>query len=91
MRITTIPGSLFYLLKHQLRYMNQFYEVHAVSSPGERMNEVKQQEGVITHTILMTRRISPWQDLKSLFQLIRLMRTERPAIVHTHTHLKPAL
>jgi len=65
--------------------MNQFYEVHAVSSPGERMNEVKQQEGVITHTILMTRRISPWQDLKSLFQLIKLMRTERPAIVHTHT------
>jgi glycosyltransferase involved in cell wall biosynthesis len=65
--------------------MNQFYEVHAVSSPGERMNEVKQQEGVITHTIVMTRRISPWQDLKSLFQLIKLMRTERPAIVHTHT------
>jgi glycosyltransferase involved in cell wall biosynthesis len=65
--------------------MNQFYEVHAVSSPGERMSEVKQREKVITHAILMTRTISPWQDLKSLVQLIKLMRAERPAIVHTHT------
>ncbi len=65
--------------------MNQFYEVHAVSSPGERMNEVKQREGVITHPVLMTRMISPWQDLQSLIRLIKLMRAERPTIVHTHT------
>ncbi|MFT3705709.1 MAG: glycosyltransferase family 4 protein [Agriterribacter sp.] len=85
MRITTIPGSLFSLLKHQLKYMNQFYEVHAVSSPGERMADVQKQEEVIIHTVPMTRVISPFKDLKALIQLVKLIKAERPFIVHTHT------
>jgi len=84
-RITTIPASLNSLLKNQLKYMNQYYEVHAVSSPGERLEEVKKREGVFTHAIYMTRTLSPFQDLKLLFQLIKLIRKERPLIVHTHT------
>lgn len=84
-RITTIPGSLNFLLRNQLKFMNQFYEVHTVSSPGEQIEEVKKREGVITHVISMTRVISPWKDLKALIKLIRFLKSERPDIVHTHT------
>ncbi|MBI1787579.1 MAG: glycosyltransferase [Acidobacteria bacterium] len=33
----------------------------------------------------MSRAVSPWQDLKALARLYRLLRQRRPAIVHTHT------
>ena len=32
-RITTVPGSLRTLLKDQLKYMNQYFEVVAIASP----------------------------------------------------------
>ncbi|MFT3947236.1 MAG: glycosyltransferase family 4 protein [Agriterribacter sp.] len=84
-RITTVPVSLSGLLKNQLKYMNQYYEVHAVSSPGDEFEAVKKSEGVLIHEVYMTRIISPFQDLKALIKLIRLIKRERPLIVHTHT------
>lgn len=84
-RITTVPVSLSYLLKNQLKFMNQYYEVHAVSSPGRGFADVKENEGVYVHEVPMTRSISPFKDLKALIQLIKLFKKERPFIVHTHT------
>src|SRR5918998_895970 len=84
-RITTVPISLKVLLKRQLHFMSSFFEVLAVSSPGPVLEEVHQQEGVRTAPVLMTRSITPLQDLKAIRQLYRLFKKERPAIVHTHT------
>ena len=33
----------------------------------------------------MSRLLSPWNDLKTVFRLYRIFRRERPTIVHTHT------
>lgn len=84
-RITTVPASLNTLLRGQLKYMKQFYDVYGVSSDGSRLKEVEQREDIKTFAVNMTRTISPFKDLKALFQLIRLFRAEKPAIVHTHT------
>jgi len=85
-RITTVPQSLRGLLKGQLKFMSENgFEVIGVSSPGEALNDVKENEGVKTVGIEMTRSITPIQDLKALVQLIQLFRKEKPQIVHTHT------
>ena len=84
-RITTVPISLKVLLRRQLRFMSDYFEVIGVSSPGETLEEVGEQEGIRTIPIPMTRSITPINDLKSLWQLYRLFRKERPFIVHTHT------
>lgn len=84
-RITTIPGSITHLLKNQLKFMNQYYEVHAISSPGEQLEEVRKREEVPVHGVNMTRTISPWKDLIALIKLIKIMRRTKPEIVHTHT------
>lgn len=84
-RITTVSQSLG-LLKGQYKFMNDNgFEVIAVSSAGEHLEEVAEKEGVRTVAIEMTRTISPLKDLKSLMQLIQLFHNEKPKIVHTHT------
>lgn len=65
--------------------MSSFYDVVAVSSPEKMLEEVSVHEGVRTASVSMTRSITPAQDLKALWQLYRLFRKEKPAIVHTHT------
>ncbi len=84
-RITTVPISLKNLLKGQLKYMSSFYKVVGISSSGNTINDIKQDEGISVITIEMTRTISPLKDLKSLFQLYKTLKKEKPFIVHTHT------
>lgn len=84
-RITTIPLSLRVLLKGQLRFMSQEFEVVGVSSAGSDLEEVHQNEGIRVEAIEMTRQITPVQDLISLWKLYRWLKKEKPQIVHTHT------
>lgn len=85
LRITTVPISLKLLLEGQLNMLNRDYEVVAVSSPGKELEEVGKREGVRTEAVCMERRIALVQDFKSLVDLIRLIRKERPWMVHTMT------
>jgi glycosyltransferase involved in cell wall biosynthesis len=84
-RITTVPISLSVLLKDQLRYMSDHFEVLAVSSPDKILEQVGVREGVRTAPVTMTRAITPVKDLKALWRLYKLLKKEKPAIVHTHT------
>ncbi|MDP2527937.1 glycosyltransferase family 4 protein [Maribacter dokdonensis] len=84
-RVTTVASSLKILLKGQLSYMNQFYEVIGVSSKDPQLPEVTELEGIRTKGIDMTRKITPFKDLRAVWQLYIYFRKEKPAIVHTHT------
>lgn len=84
-RITTVPVSLKLLLKGQLRFMSYYYEVVAVSSDGDCFEDMVSEQGVRGVKINMTRKISPFRDVVSLFKIIFLFLKERPDIVHTHT------
>lgn len=84
-RISTVPVSLNILLKGQLEYLNQFYDVTAISGAGKDLDEVHQRERVKIHPIEMQRQISPFKDLKSLIQLYNYFRKEKPQIVHSIT------
>jgi glycosyltransferase involved in cell wall biosynthesis len=84
-RITTVPLSLDKLLEGQLRYMAAHYQVVAVSSEASYLKCVAEREGVRYHAVSMTRKITPFQDLKAVYQLYRFFRKEKPFIVHTHT------
>ncbi|MCZ8169811.1 glycosyltransferase family 4 protein [Flavobacterium sp.] len=84
-RITTVPLSLDKLLEGQLRYMASHYEVVAVSSEAAYLKRVAEREGVRYHPVTMTRKITPFHDVKAVYQLYRFFRNEKPFIVHTHT------
>ncbi len=86
LRITTVPISMNILLKGQLRFMSDYFEVIGATSYDEKhFNEVRDREGIEMHHVEMKRTISPIQDLKSLWQMYTLIKKLRPQIVHTHT------
>lgn len=84
-RITTVPISVEKLLGKQLTFMNDFYEVTAISSDKKELERVGKELGVKTFCVEMTRQITPLKDLKSLWEMYRYFRKEKPDIVHTHT------
>lgn len=85
-RITTVPLSLQLLLTGQMRYMReQGFDVLMISADGRELPAVLENEGCPHIIVPMTREITPWQDARCLWQLIRLMRQEKPDIVHSHT------
>ena len=84
-RTSTISLSLDFLLKGQLAFLQQQYEVVAVSGEDDHLRTVAKREQVRTVNIPMQRNISPIQDLVSLWQLYVLFIKEKPQIVHSIT------
>ena len=84
-RTSTIPASLENLLKGQLKMLSKYYNVLAVSSPGDDMETIEERDGVRTIAIPMERRISLIKDFISLIRLIVLFAKERPDMVHSIT------
>ncbi len=85
LRITTASISLKLLLKGQFTFFQQQgFEVLTVSAEGPEVKELM-SEGVQHQIVPMTRMITPIQDAICLWQLIRVIRTFKPHIVHTHT------
>ena len=69
-RIAAAPGSLAVLLKGQLRFMNNYYEVTGVASEGFQHDTIRDNEGINTIVINIDRRINLLADIKSLYQLM---------------------
>ena len=84
-RLTTADISLNLLLKGQLRFLNQYFEVVGVSSDTGLLAGVGEREGIRTIAVPMHREISLGADLVCLWKLYRLFRDERPDILHSNT------
>ena len=84
-RTSTVSMSLDYLLKGQLSFLQNYYEVIAVSGNDIHLEEVAQREKVKTISVVMQRNISPLKDLLSLWNLYVLFKKEKPLIVHSIT------
>ena len=85
-RITTVPISLKLLLAGQMKFLrDQSWDVLMVSADGRELPQVIKAEGVRHEVIPLTRKVTPFQDLKCLWLLYQLIKKEQPDIVHTHT------
>jgi glycosyltransferase involved in cell wall biosynthesis len=83
--LTTVPMTLRFL-EGQVRFVRRAgLEVHALSSPGEGLQEFGRIESIPVHGVPMTRAITPLADLRSLARLTGLLRRLKPSIVHAHT------
>ncbi len=78
--------ALRYLLQGQMKFMKQNgFAVLMISDNGKELNELIQTEECEHIIVPMTRKITPLQDLKCLYQLIKIFKKQKPDIVHSHT------
>ncbi|KAB1071267.1 glycosyltransferase family 4 protein [Tamlana haliotis] len=85
-RVTTVPYSLNILLSGQCQFMSNHFEVIGASSPdGNDINDVAKLEGIPMIPIELTRQITPAKDLKSVWKLYKVLKKEKPDIIHSHT------
>ena len=84
-RIATIPLSLNLLLKGQLAFLANYFNIIAVASPGEDLQVVKEREDVIAHPIPIKRNISLISDSITLIKLYFFFLKEKPTIIHSIT------
>lgn len=81
---TTIPTTLNFF-KGNLRYLSEWFEVCAISSNLEELQQIGEREGVRTHCIPMARPIALLRDAVCLFKFIFFFLKERPYVVHGNT------
>lgn len=85
-RAATIGLSLNVFCKGLLRELaDEGYEVVALSSPDADLQELGEREGVRTVGVEMERRVSILKDMASLIKLMRVLRKEKPDMVHSMT------
>lgn len=86
LRITTVPMSLRYLLRGQMRFMaSRGFEVIMASAKGRELEEVKSFEACRHKAFNLTRTITPFADLVTLCKLTQWLKREKIEIIHSHT------
>jgi glycosyltransferase involved in cell wall biosynthesis len=85
LHVTTVPVTLCFVAGHVAHAKRKGFEVHALSSPGEALDEFARDMQIEAHAVVMPRRITPLADLAALWQIVRVIRHVRPTIVDAHT------
>lgn len=84
-RITTADISLNSLIKGQLRFLNQYFDVVALSNDTGKLKAVGEREGVRVIEVPMHREISLKLDILCLWKLYGIFKKEKPDIIHANT------
>lgn len=84
--ITTHGKAALGLMRGQLTMLRERgFDVSVIAAPSWELDAVAEREGVPTIAVPMNREITPLQDLISLYQLVRAIRSIRPDIVNAGT------
>ncbi|HEX6558833.1 MAG TPA: glycosyltransferase family 4 protein, partial [Longimicrobiales bacterium] len=83
--MTTVPATLRFVRGPIGYFKARGWTVHVLAAPGAALSEFGEREDVVVHSAALTRSLSPIRDLRALLQIVRVIRTVRPAVVHAHT------
>lgn len=84
-RVTTADISLEGLLRGQLHFLNQYYDLVGLASDTGVLQFTAEREGIRVIDVPMHREISLKADVRSLRDLYGVFRRERPWMVHANT------
>lgn len=61
------------------------FDLALLSSPGSTLDRFAEEYHLPAYSVPMERRVTPGKDLFALIDLVRILRRERPTILHAHT------
>lgn len=83
--VTTIPMSLGFFRGHVSHLKSRGFEIHAICSPGDTLEQFGSELGIAVHSVTMSRSVTPARDLRSAWGLWKIIREVKPDIVHAAT------
>jgi glycosyltransferase involved in cell wall biosynthesis len=84
LHISSVDLGILFLMPQLRALQADGFEVHAMCADGPLAPSFE-AEGIRVHRVQVTRDISPFADLKLLWEITKILRREKYAIVHTHT------
>lgn len=66
-------------------YLKQKYDIQLLSSAGEKLDDICLKYNIRGHRVEMFRRFSFFKDIKSLWNVIKVLKREKPYMVHSMT------
>ena len=86
MYIVTVPNTARAFLRGQIEAMKEAgFDVSVASSPTPVLQEVSLNHGIEVFGAPMAREIKPFQDVRALWQLVKLLREQTPDIINAGT------
>ena len=83
-RAVTAPQSTGFILPVISDLQELGYDIISISSPGPQLERLR-EKGVKTYEIPMERHISLFKDICSLWRIIKVLKKEKPIMVHSMT------
>ena len=83
-RCFTVHTSVDFV-EGMIPYLSDKYDLLLLSSPGEGLSNIAEKYGLKYYAVSMARRMAPFKDIVSLFNLVRVFRKEKPDMVHSMT------
>ena len=84
-RCSTISLTLSSFVETSIKHLMSRYDLVLLSSPDQNLEKLGLKFNIKTIGVLMQRRMSPVQDLRSLLNLIKVFHKEKPYMVHSMT------
>lgn len=84
-RCSTISLTLSSFVETSIKHLMSRYDLVLLSSPDQNLEKLGLKFNIKTIGVLMQRRMSPIQDLRSLLNLIKVFHKEKPYMVHSMT------
>ena len=84
MRITAASLALKISIRGQMKYMSSHgFDVTMISSPGPELEEVIAVEHCPHIAVNITRKITPFADIRTIYKLYLVFKKYRPQIIHS--------
>jgi len=86
LNVVNVFFAIPYFFGNQFEYLKlQGFDVHIICSPSEYLKQYAEKHSFIYKEIPVTRSITPWTDLKSLYKICRYIKKNDIDIIVGHT------
>ena len=82
---STIPDTFTAILANQPAFLSKQFKIAIATCDTNRFSDIRKTEKVITYPVRMSRNISLFKDIYSVFSMIKVIRHFEPVLVHSYT------